>query len=202
MYNTKNISAVISDEERSEQPKRVRAHSNSNGAITTDITNERPNSTEPHTYWTFADSVRELHFLARWPIINSTDVLEIYSWTTRKALEFLMPDLSAKAAQPAYSDTEYDYYPGQLEHVKVLSLPHPFLVQAIQQSRQWQEDVKQCEEKTTSANLTTRCLTIGLKRRTSSRCILLAVLGNCSPGWNAANHFHCNVNVQSFVQYR
>lgn len=151
--------------------------SNSSEATMTDTTSERPNNTESRMHWTVVDSVK-LDFIARWPIINSTDVLEIYYWTTRKAVELLIPDLSVDATEPTYSDAEYDYYPAQLERTKLL--PHPFLIQAIQQSRQWQEEMKQWEEKPTNDNRMTRCLTIGLKRINSSRCILLAVLGNCS----------------------
>lgn len=135
-----------------------------NGVITVDSTSGTLN-TELLSYW-------PLRYLFQWQILNSSDVLKIYEWGTLHAMTIMLPEDSAEVAdRPMYSDEVHDYY--ALEKAKISQIPDSSLVEAIQRSKQWQEEMK--EWKTDNIS-TTKCLTIALvKGNFTPMCVVYAV---------------------------
>lgn len=139
----------------------------------------RPVGLETGTGSTSLSPGGELQFLAQWPIINSTDILEIYDWQTMDAIKIILPITSkqaAKDAKPAYSDTINDYYYAALKQSGFPRLPHPSLAEKIQRSKQWQEEMEQNIGKPAGDLQRTTCLTIGFNRQITSSCVVLAVV--------------------------
>ncbi|UPX18424.1 uncharacterized protein EKO05_0008724 [Ascochyta rabiei] len=129
---------------------------------------------------TVAVTNEQLRFVSRQPIPNSTDVLETYDWRTDDAVTVINPTKStetAKNTRPAYSDQTYDYYYVALEHATTSRLSNPSLVEAIQQSKQWQEEQIQWSEEPADDFRKTKCLTFGLVKDLTERCIVMAVVG-------------------------
>lgn len=126
----------------------------------------------------------QLRFISRQPIPNSTDVLETYGWRTDDAVTVINPTKSTETARntrPAYSDQTYDYYYVALEHATTARLFNPSLVEAIQQSKRWQEEQRRWNEEPGDGFRKTKCLTFGLVKDLTERCIVMAVVGGHQP---------------------
>jgi hypothetical protein len=155
-----------------------------------------------------ADPAR-LEFVSSWPIPRSTDILQTFSWGTLDALKLILTkpnsQETAKNTPPAYSDHKYDYYQVSLERARSFCLFQDSSIEAIRQSRQWQEErsrweeerrqweeegiegeekIRQWEKSAAAESFTTTCLTLGLLKQSAAekdgirhnRCIVYAVM--------------------------
>ena len=133
---------------------------------------------------TVAVTSEQLRFISRQPVPNSTDFLETYDWRTDDAVTVINPTKSTETARntrPAYSDQTYDYYYVALEHATTARLFNPSLVEAIQQSKRWQEEQRRWNEEPGDGFRKTKCLTFGLVKDLTERCIVMAVVGGHQP---------------------
>jgi hypothetical protein len=89
---------------------------------------------------------------------------------------------TARNTRPAYSDQTYGYYYVALEQATISYISNSSLVEAIQQSKRWQEEQEQWNEESGEGIRKTKCLTFGLVKDLTERCIVMAVVGGHRPG--------------------